>query len=89
MKIWAVFSKVGDIFKYLLTGRKRKLYKQWVEMAELPPEEISREEDGSRIIREEEEKYDATLQLARLYMMQGASLVLLCVILILLLIRSC
>ena len=84
-----MFSKVGDIFKYLRTRRKRKLYKQWVEMAELPPDEIPQEEVISRLVREEEGPDEAPLRLNTLYLMQGASLVLLCVILIILIVQSC
>ena len=89
MKLWTVFSKVGDIFKYLRTRRKRKLYKQWVKMAELPPEELPQEEVAPGIVREEEGPDEAPLRLNTLYLMQGASLVLLCVILIILIVQSC
>ena len=89
MKLGTMFSKVADILKYLRTRRKRKLYKQWVEMAELPPEELPQEEVSSRLVREEEGPDEAPLRLNTLYLMQGASLVLLCVILIILIVQSC
>ena len=77
------------MFKYLRDRRKRRLYKQWVEMAELAPEDIPVEEVDSRIVEEVEEKDETMLPLNRLYIMQGVSLVLLCVILIILIIQSC
>lgn len=89
MKLETVLSKVGNVIHYLLSGRKRKLYKQWVEMAELPPEDIPGEEVVSRIAEEEEEKDETQLRLTALFMMQGATLVLLLAILILLIVQSC
>jgi hypothetical protein len=89
MKLETVLSKVGNVIHYLLSGRKRKLYKQWVEMAELPPEDIPGEEVGSRITEEEEGKDETQLRLTALFMMQGATLVLLLVVLILLIVQSC
>ena len=80
---------MAKIFNYLRTRRKKRLYKQWVEMAELPPEEVAREEVGPQLVEEEERLEEAPLRLTTLYVMQGASLVLLCVILILLIVQSC
>ena len=83
---------MANFIKYLLGRRKRRLYNQWVEMAELPPEEILQEETGQRPVREEERPDDMPFQLnvlTTLYLMQGASLVLLCVILILLIVQAC
>ena len=81
-----------NFIKYLLGRRKRRLYEEWVEMAELPPEEISQEETSPRPVREEERSDDMPFQLNALTilcLMQGASLVLLCVILILLIVQAC
>lgn len=89
MKLGTMFSKVADILKYLRMRRKRKLYKQWVEMAELPPEELPQEEVAPRLVHEEDGPDEAPLRLNTLYLMQGASLVLLCVILIILIVQSC
>ena len=89
MKLGTVFSKVAKIFNYLRTWNKRRLYKQWVEMAELPPEDVPQEEFGPGIVEEEERLEEAPLRLTTLYVMQGASLVLLCVISILLIVQSC
>ena len=89
MKLTTVLSRAGSVFKYLRDRRKRRLYKQWVEMAELAPEDIPVEEVDSRIVEEVEEKDETMLPLNRLYIMQGVSLVLLCVILIILIIQSC
>jgi len=83
---------MANFIKYLMGRRKRRLYEQWVEMAELPPEEISQEETGPRPVRKEERPDDMPFQLSALtilYLMQGAGLVLLCVILILLIARAC
>ena len=92
MKLWTVLSKANDIFKYLRTRRKRRLYKQWVEWADLPSEAVPQEEVESHIIREKEEKEEKEkkqLQLPILNMLVGACLVILCAILILLIIQSC
>ena len=83
---------MANFIKYLLGRRKRRLYQQWVEMAELPPEEIPQEEAGQRVLREEERPDDIPFQLNALntlYLMQGAGLILLCVILILLVVQAC
>jgi len=83
---------VANFIKYLLGSRKRRLYKQWVEMAELPPEEVQQEETAQRPVRKEEQPDDMPFQLnslTALYLMQGASLILLCVVLILLIVQAC
>jgi len=83
---------MAKFIKYLLGRRKRRLYAQWVEMAELPPEETPLEETSSRPVREEERLDEVPFPLNTLtilYLMQGASLVLLCVILILLIVQAC
>lgn len=88
MKLWATLSRIGDLFRYLRTWRKRRLYQQWVEKAGLPSEAIPREEFGAHIIREKEERDKQRLPLPILYILLGACLVVLCAILILLIIQS-
>lgn len=84
-----VLSRVGDFLNYLRTRRKRRLYNQWVEMADLPRENIPLDEVSTQIMPEAEVRDESSPRLTTLYMMQGASLVLLCVILIILIIHSC
>ena len=86
MKLW---TAIVDVIKYLASWRKRKLYQQWVEMAELPPENITHEDIREHIVREKEEKTDIQLGLKPLYIMQGAGLILLSAILIILIVQSC
>ena len=86
MKLW---TAIVDVIKYLASWRKRKLYQQWVEMAELPPENITHEDIREHIVREKEEKTDIQLGLKPLYIMQGAGLILVSAILIILIVQSC
>ena len=81
-----------NFIKNILGRRKRKLYEQWVEMAELPPEEILPEDPSPNPVQEQGRPDDMPFQLnalATLYFMQGAGLLLLCVILILLIVQAC
>ena len=83
---------MANFIKYLLERRKRRLYQQWVEMAELPLEEIQHEEDVPRPVREEERPEGVPFQLnalTALYLMQGATLILLLIVLILLVVQAC
>ena len=86
MKLQIVLSKAHEIFRYLKTRRRSRLYKQWVERAQLPPEAVPREEFAEDIIPKIDKKQ---LRLPMLYMLLGASLVILCVGLILLIVYSC
>jgi len=92
MKWWRA---IRSAFKYLASGRERKLYRQWVEMAELPLENIAHEEVRERLVQEREERVEMQtglkppLELKTLYVMQGASLVILIAILVLLIVQSC
>lgn len=81
-----ILSKASDIFKYLRTRRRRKLYKQWIEKAQLPPEDVPREEFAEDIVPKIEKK---RLHLPMLYMLLGASLVILFGGLIALILHSC
>ena len=86
MKLRVILSKANDILKYLRTWRKRRLYKQWVKMAGLPPEAIPHEEVTGGIIPEMGERQ---LRLTILHMLLGASAVILGIGLILLIVHSC
>ncbi len=86
MKLW---TTIINLIKYLASWRERKLYRQWVEMAELPPENITHEEVRQSLVQVGEEKLDIQLGLKPLYIMQGAGLILLSIILILLIVQSC
>jgi len=92
MKLWRT---IRNAIKYLASARERKLYRQWVEMAELPPENIVHEEVRESLVQEREERFEMhtglkpPLELKTLYLMQGASLVILIAILVLLIVQSC
>ena len=97
MKLQTVLSKsriilfntirvVNSIVKYLRTWRKRRLYQQWIEKAGLPSEAIPKEEFAVDIIPKIDEKQP---RLTLLYMLLGASLVILCGALVLLIVQSC
>ncbi|MFC2123078.1 hypothetical protein ACFLRP_05275 [Bacteroidota bacterium] len=95
MKLWRT---ILSAIKYLASARERKLYRQWVEMAELPPENIVHEEVRESLVQERqgrEERFEMhaglkpPLELKTLFLMQGASLVLVTAILVLLIVQSC
>ena len=96
MKLSAVFSKLSSILNtlnYFPRRRKEKLYEQWVQRADLPPEAVPREKVHEDIrpkhedIRPKKEK--EPLQQPILYILLGASLVIFCVGFILLISESC
>ena len=90
MQLQAVLSKaikaINDIVKYLRGRRKKKLYQQWVERAGLPPEAIPQEEVAEDLIPKIDKEQ---LRLPILFMLLGASLVILCVGLVLLIAYAC
>ena len=86
MRPRVILSKASDIFRYLKTRRRRRLYKQWVERAQLPPEAVPREEFAEYIIPKIDKKQ---LRLPMLYMLLGASLMMLFVGLVLVIVHSC
>ena len=86
MKPQVILYKVRDFFKYLKTWRRRKLYKQWVERGELPPEAVPGEESDEDIIPKIDKE---RLHLPKLYIILGASLVILCIGITLVIVRSC
>ena len=89
MKLWAVLSKINELFDNPQARRKRSLYKQWVEMEDLPHEVVVQEEAAAHTTKVEEVSERKQLDLPILYIMQGASLLLLCAILIILIAQSC
>jgi len=90
MKLTTALSKANSIlsstFNYLRTRRQRRLYQQWIEQADLPPEAIPREEVAKEIAPRIEKK---RLRVYLLFMLLGAALVIACGGLILLIMRSC
>lgn len=93
MKLGQALSKVSGILNplnYFRGRRKEKLYEQWVQRAELPPEVIPRKkviEDVTPKI--ERERLQQPILYVLLYVLLGASLVVLCMGLILLIVQSC
>jgi len=82
-----MLSKINDILKYLRTGRQRKLYKQWVKMASLPPEATAKDEFAGGI---KPQTYKKQSGLPMLYiLLLGAFLLILVAVFILLAMRSC
>ena len=86
MKLWTVLSRAYNVLGYLQRRRRMKLYQQWVERASLPPEAIPQEKVTEDMIPKIEKRQ---LRLPLLYMLFGASLLILCMGLILLIIYSC
>lgn len=90
MKLWAVLSKanniLNNILNYLPRRRKGRLYQQWVKRAGLPREAIPHEEIAEDIIPKIDKEQ---LRRYALYILLGASLVILAVGLILLIVHSC
>jgi len=89
MKLSAVFSKLSSILNtlnYFPRRRKEKLYEQWVQRADLPPEAVPREKVREDIRPKKEKE---SLQQPILYILLGASLVIFCVGFVLLIVESC
>jgi len=89
MKLSAVFSKLSSILNtlnYFPRRRKEKLYEQWVQRADLPPEAVPREKVREDIRPKAEKE---SLQQPILYILLGASLVIFCGGFILLIVKSC
>ena len=96
MKLQTVLSKartfldssirvINRIIKYLRTWRKRRLYQQWIESGDLSRKDIPQE-----ISQDIVEKIDTEqLRLPTLYVILGASLVILFVGLVILIVHSC
>jgi len=90
MKLKTALSKVSSVlsntFNYLRTRRERRLYQQWIEQADLPPEAIPREE----ATRETAPRIDRKrLRMYTLFTLLGAALAMACGGLILLIAHSC
>lgn len=73
-----ILRKVANILSYLQRRRRKKLYQQWVEKAGLLPEAVPLKVQNSRELR-----------LPLLYVFLGASALILCLGIILLIIHSC
>ena len=86
MKLQTVLSKANRLLSYIQRRRKAKLYRQWVEQAELPVDAIPREETSEAIIPETNKE---PLQQPLLYMMLGAALLILFVGIILFILHAC
>jgi len=86
MKLPAVLSKAYKIIWYLRRRRKLKLYRQWVEQADLAPGAIPPEEIAEDITTKIDTAY---LRLHILYVLLGVALGILGVGLILLVVQSC
>lgn len=74
------------MLKYFRRKKKRKLYQQWVERASLSPDAIPQEEVAEDMISQVDKQQS---RLHILYILLGTSLVILCVGLIFLIVRSC
>ena len=86
MKLWTVLAKTHNLLGYMKKRRRKRLYKQWIERADLPPEAMPKEEFAEEKISDVDKK-----QLYRrlLYILLGVFLVVLCIGLILLIVHSC
>ena len=78
-------TRIYYVFKYLKSGRKRKLYKQWVETTDLPLDAIPKE-------LAEDAQYEAAwkqFKLFLLYVLLGAAVIIVVSGLIIIILRSC
>ena len=78
----------GNTLKYFRRRGKRKLYRQWVEMASLPPDAIPREEVTEDRISQVDKADKQQSHLTILYILLGVAVVVLCTGLILLIVYS-
>lgn len=74
------------LFRYLQTRKKRKLYKQWMDKAELSPEAIPSESVEEEVVPEMDNNQS---RLRLLYIFLGVSFAILCTGIILLIVQSC
>ena len=91
MDFSTVLSKANDLLKYPQRRRRRRLYRQWVERADLPPEAVP-EGEVARDIIPKIDKDKLRLNVLNpniLYILLGASVMIFVVGLILLAIHSC
>ncbi len=86
MKFQTILSKVNDILKHPKRRGKKKLYRQWVDTAGLPPEAIPKEEVAGDIIPKTDKN---KLRLNVLYILLAASIMILCMGVVLLIMYSC
>jgi type VI protein secretion system component VasF len=90
MKLPAILRTAINIPRYIYSYPrerwKRRLYKQWIEKSDMPPETIRREEAAEEV---RPRIYRKRLRMYVLFTLLGAALVIVIGGLILLLIRSC
>jgi len=84
--VGALLSKTKQILQYLMTMRKRRLYEQWVEASDLPPEAIPQDLIAEGIMPKTGWKQ---MKLVLLYVLLGVSVSILFTGLILLILHSC
>jgi len=77
------------VVKYFRRREKRKLYRQWVERASLPPDAIPREKVPEDRIPQADKADKQQSHLNLLSILLGITLVILCAGLILLMVYSC
>jgi len=79
--------------KYIRKKKEEKLYQQWVEHDELPPEAIPKpENEGSEdvlVSRDKVGKDRREQQLRILYILFGLGIIMICLGLVLIIIQSC
>ncbi len=89
MKLSVVLSKLSsilDTLNYFQRRRKEKLYEQWVQRGDLPPEAVPQEKVHENVRPKTEKNL---LQQPILYILLGASLTMFFVGFILLIVASC
>ena len=93
MKLGQALSKVGGILNplnYFRGRRKEKLYEQWVQRADLPPETIPRKKVAEDVAPKiERVRLQQPTLYVLLYVLLGASIAVLCMGLVLLIVQSC
>ena len=84
--VGTLLSKTNQMLHYLKTMRKRRLYEQWVEAANLPPEAIPQDLLAESVMPETGWK---RLKLVSLFVLLGVSVLILLTGLVLLILHSC
>jgi hypothetical protein len=86
MRPGEVISRANGVLKHIKARRKRRLYGQWTERAEMPPEAAPKEKPPVDILPKLDKK---ELRLPLLYMLLGASGLILFAGLIVIALQSC
>lgn len=89
MGIKAIFDKIGEINRYFRMRKQKRLYKQWMQKAELPPDEVPNieQEEILRTLRPEKTSRKQSVS-PILYILLGLILAVFCGLFILLAIQS-